>query len=196
MDHNRCNRPLGISEYGAGGNEFQHEEKPKKPVFNGQWHPEEYQTLCHEAFLKDINKRDYLWATFVWNMFDFGSDGRNEGGRPGRNDKGLVSFDRKIKKDSYYLYQSNWSIHPMIHIAEARNPKRKSRKTDIRVYTNCKSVTLYLNGREIKTLYEIGCKQKGVFLFRNVRLQKGENKITAKTNSKTGKLEYSAVFEY
>ncbi|MDE5985478.1 MAG: hypothetical protein K2H13_09520 [Eubacterium sp.] len=196
MDRNRCDRPLGISEYGAGGNEFQHEEKPRKPKFNGQWHPEEYQTLCHEAFLKDINKRPYLWATFVWNMFDFGSDGRNEGSRPGRNDKGLVSFDRKIKKDSYYLYQSNWSIHPMIHIAEARNTKRKKRKTDIRVYSNCQSVTLNLNDSEIKTIHANECKQKGVFIFKNIRLQKGKNEVTATAVINKTSIVCTANFEY
>lgn len=193
MDRSRCERPLGISEYGAGGNEFQHEEKPRKPKFNGQWHPEEYQTMCHEAFLKDINKRQYLWATFVWNMFDFGSDGRNEGSRPGRNDKGLVSFDRKIKKDSYYLYQSNWSIHPMVHIAEARNSKRRKRSTAIKVYSNCKNVTLSLNGQEIKRISADECRQKGIFIFKHIRLKNGKNQITATTN--TG-CTCNAEFEY
>lgn len=193
MDRNRCKRPLGISEYGAGGNEFQHEEKPRKPKFNGQWHPEEYQTLCHEAFLKDINKRSYLWATFVWNMFDFGSDGRSEGARPGRNDKGLVSFDRKIKKDSYYLYQSNWSIHPMVQIAETRNPKRKKKKTTIKVYSNCNSVTLSVNDNEIKTMHSNECTQKGIFIFKNIRLQKGKNKVTAKAADNCNS---TANFEY
>lgn len=195
MDRSRCDRPLGISEYGAGGNEFQHEEKPKRPKFNGSWHPEEYQTLCHEAFLKDINKRQYLWATFVWNMFDFGSDGRNEGSRPGRNDKGLVSFDRKIKKDSYYLYQSNWSIHPMVQIAETRNPKRKKRKTTIKVYSNCQSVTLNLNDSKIKTIHSNECKQKGVFIFKNIHLQKGKNTVTANAVNNNTNLICTANFE-
>lgn len=193
MDMNRCERPLAISEYGAGGNEFQHQECPRKPKFDGQWHPEEYQTLCHEAFLKDINKRSYLWATFVWNMFDFGSDGRNEGNRPGRNDKGLVSFDRKIKKDSYYLYQSNWSHQPMVHIAEKRNNKRKRKHTKIKVYSNCSSVTLTLNGKDIKCIDKSACKQKGIFVFKKIHLKSGKNIIFARTDSG---LESSAEFEY
>lgn len=193
MDRNRSKRPLGISEYGAGGNEFQHEEKPRKPKFDGQWHPEEYQTLCHEAFLKDINKRPYLWATFVWNMFDFGSDGRNEGNRPGRNDKGMVSFNRRIKKDSYYLYQSNWSIHPMVQIAESRNPKRKKKHTDIKVYSNCRSITLSINEQKVKSLSAEQCRQKGIFVFRHIKLQKGKNLIIAKTD--TGCI-CNAEFEY
>lgn len=193
MDMNRCERPLAISEYGAGGNEFQHQERPRKPKFDGQWHPEEYQTLCHEAFLKDINKRSYLWATFVWNMFDFGSDGRNEGNRPGRNDKGLVSFDRKIKKDSYYLYQSNWSHQPMVHIAEKRNNKRKRKHTKIKVYSNCSSITLTLNGKDIKCIDKSACKQKGIFVFKKIHLKSGKNIIFARTDSG---LESSAEFEY
>ena len=103
MDKNRFERPTGISEYGTGGNHNQHQLKPKRPKHNGQWHPEEYQSLSHEAFLKSIDERKYLWCTYVWNMFDFGSDGRNEGNRPGMNDKGLVSFDRKIKKEKPFL---------------------------------------------------------------------------------------------
>lgn len=193
MDKNRCERPIAISEYGAGGNEFQHQENPGRPKFNGQWHPEEYQTLCHEAFLKEINKRQYLWATFVWNMFDFGSDGRNEGNRPGRNDKGLVSFDRKIKKDSYYLYQSNWSAHPMVHITEKRNPQRKKKRTTIKVYSNCESITLTVNNQTVKCISKSECRQKGIFVFRNICLQKGKNLIIAETENG---IKNSAEFQF
>lgn len=178
MDKNRCDRPIGISEYGAGGNHTQHEEKPKKPQHDGQWHPEEYQTLCHEAFLKSINDRPYLWATFVWNMFDFGSDGRNEGAHPGMNDKGLVSFDRTVKKDSYFVYQSNWSKHPMVQIGEARNTQRKKHRSKMKVYSNCESVTLYRNGKKLKTAEADRCRQKGIFVF-SVKWQKGENTLRA-----------------
>lgn len=176
--HNRIKRPVAISEYGAGGNFLQHCERPKKVRHDGQFHPEEYQTKCHEAFLNAINKRPYLWATFVWNMFDFGSDGRNEGDRPGMNDKGLVSFDRKVKKDSFFLYQSNWSKFPMIHIAESRNTERTHRRAEIHVYSNCENVTLYINGAEIKTIPSDRNRQKGVFVFK-AKLQKGENNIRA-----------------
>ena len=178
MDRNRCNRPTGISEYGAGGNYLQHEIKPKKPKHNGQWHPEEYQTISHEAFLKSINERSYLWCTFVWNMFDFGSDGRNEGNRPGMNDKGLVSFDRKVKKDSYFLYQSNWSENPMVHITGKRLTERRKR-TEIKIYSNCEAVTLYVNDVKIKTI-EASCnRQKGIFIFKSVKLIRTKNAIKA-----------------
>ncbi len=111
-------------------------------------------------------------------MFDFGSDGRNEGNRPGMNDKGLVSFDRKVKKDSYFLYQSNWSESPMVHITGKRLTERRSR-TEIKVYSNCSSVTLYVNEIKIKTIDAKQCKQKGIFIFKSVKLMKTENTIKA-----------------
>lgn len=193
MDKNRFNRPTGISEYGAGGNYRQHELKPKHPKHDGQWHPEEYQTISHEAFLKSINERDYLWCTYVWNMFDFGSDGRNEGSRPGMNDKGLVSFDRKVKKDSYYLYQCAWSSTPMVHITGKRLENRK-KKTFFKIYSNGSAVTLFVNGKENNTLHAEQCKQKGIFIFKSVKLDKGENeiKVTAECGSK--KTEDNAIF--
>lgn len=193
MDRNRFERPTGISEYGAGGNYNQHELKPKHPKHDGQWHPEEYQTISHEAFLKSINNRNYLWCTYVWNMFDFGSDGRNEGDRPGMNDKGLVSFDRKVKKDSYYLYQSNWSINPMVHITSKRLEKRK-RKTFFKIYSNCSAVTLFVNGKALKTISAESCAQKGIFLFKNVKLQNGENEIKAIGQLNGKEFEDSAEF--
>lgn len=193
MDKNRFNRPTGISEYGAGGNHNQHKLKPKRPKHNGQWHPEEYQTISHEAFLKSIEKRKYLWCTYVWNMFDFGSDGRNEGGRPGMNDKGLVSFDRKTKKDSYYLYQSNWSKNPMVHITSKRLEARK-RKTFFKVYSNGSTVTLYINGRKFKTISSESCRQKGIFIFKAVKLSKGRNEIKAIADCSGREIADTAVF--
>lgn len=191
IDKNREARPMGISEYGAGGNHTQHQEKPRRVKHDGQWHPEEYQTLCHEAFLKSIDERPYLWATFVWNMFDFGSDGRNEGAHPGMNDKGLVSFDRKTKKDSYYVYQSAWSKHPMVQIGEARNTERKKRRTKLKVYSTCEKVTLYNNGMRIKALTADSCKQKGIFVYK-LKLQKGKNELYAEA-VRNGKIYKSEV---
>lgn len=195
MDKNRCDRPIGISEYGAGGNYKQHEERPKRIKHDGQWHPEEYQTLCHEAFLKSIDERPYLWATFVWNMFDFGSDGRNEGARPGMNDKGLVSFDRKVKKDSYFLYQSNWSKHPMVQIGESRYTERKKHRSKLKVYSNCESVTLYNNGKKLATKFCTDCSQKGIFVFR-IKWHKGRNSVYAEAvkDGRTYKSEVEFIY--
>lgn len=195
MDKSRPkDRPLGISEYGAGGNPAQHERNPKRPKHDGDWHPEEYQTASHEAFLKDINKRPYLWCTFVWNMFDFGSDGRNEGAQPGRNDKGLVTFDRAIKKDSYYVYQSNWYEFPMLQIAERRFKERKRKKQTFKVYSNCDSVELFLNGQSLGVRRQEKNGQKGVFLWKNQRLQKGMNRVRAVAKGQGEELEQESVF--
>lgn len=195
LDKYTCDRPMAISEYGAGGNHLQHDERPKKPQHDGQFHPEEYQTLCHEAFIKQIDKRPQLWATFVWNMFDFGSDGRMEGNRPGMNDKGLVSFDRKTKKDSYYVYQSAWSKHPMVQIGQARNTERKHLYTTIKVYSNCEGVTLYNNDKKIKTKSSSSCSQKGIYKF-FVKLNKGKNDLVAKATSNGKEYESKALFKF
>lgn len=179
MDKNRdFNRPTGISEYGAGGSWNQHRLKPRKPKHDGQWHPVEYQALCHEAFIKAIKERPYLWCTYVWNMFDFGSDGRNEGGRPGMNNKGLVSFDRKVKKDSYYLYQAYWSKNAMVHITSKTIDIRK-KKTFIKIYSNCDRVALYINDKLYKEIKAEQNKQDCIFIFKSVKLKKGENTVTA-----------------
>lgn len=194
LDKNRdFGRPTGISEYGAGGNLSQHKLKPRKPKHDGQWHPVEYQSLCHEAFINAINERPYLWCTYVWNMFDFGSDGRNEGGRPGMNDKGLVSFDRKIKKDSYYLYQAYWSKNAMIHITSKAIDTRK-RKTFIKIYSNCKCVSLYINDKLYREIKAEQNKQDCIFIFKSVKLQKGTNKIKAVGFSNNSQYTDSAFF--
>lgn len=180
MDKMRAGRqPMGISEYGAGGNHLQHERRPRKPRHNGQWHPEEYQTLCHEAFMKRIEERPYLWCTFVWNLFDFGSDGRNEGDHPGMNDKGLVSFDRKVKKDAYYMYQASWSKTPMVHIAESRFTPRPQKKADLKIYSNLEQVDIYLNGKHLGTKRQQDNRQRCIFVFKNKRLAPGKNEIRA-----------------
>lgn len=179
LDKMRTNRPLGLSEYGAGGNHLQHQRRPRKPRHDGQWHPEEYQTLCHEAFIEQIEKRPYLWCTFVWNLFDFGSDGRNEGARPGMNDKGLVSFDRTVKKDAYYAYQAAWSSDPVLHIAESRFTPRAKKKADIKVYSNLERVELFLNGNPVGLKLRKDNRRPTVFLWKNKRLSLGENTIRA-----------------
>lgn len=194
LDKNRdFGRPTGISEYGAGGNRNQHRLKPRKPKHDGQWHPVEYQALCHEAFIKAINERPYLWCTYVWNMFDFGSDGRNEGGRPGMNDKGLVSFDRKVKKDSYYLYQAYWSKNAMIHITSKAIDTRK-RKTFIKIYSNCDCVALYINDKLYKKIKAEQNQQDCIFIFKSVKLKKGRNAIKAVGISGNKEYTDSAVF--
>ncbi len=132
---------IGVSEYGAGSGLSLHSLAPTEGD-----HTEEYQNLFHEAHWLAMKTRPFLWSKFVWNMFDFAADARNEGDTPGRNDKGLVSFDRRIKKDAYFWYKANWSTAPMVYITSRRFTQRTSRSTPIKVYANCDSVELRING--------------------------------------------------
>ena len=154
------NRCLGYSEYGCEGMPNLHSSHPRRGD-----HTEEYQAIYHEYMLKCFKKRPFMWANHVWNMFDFAADARNQGGEPGMNHKGLVTFDRKIRKDSFYLYKAHWNSEPMVHIAGKRYVNRPERETTVKVYTNQPSVTLYANGEEIGTR---SCKCRGgkVFTFR------------------------------
>lgn len=177
---NVSDRPMGVSEYGAGANPYQHEDDPQymSSPNTSQWHPEEYQNKLHEGYIRDINDRDWLWGTFVWNMFDFASDTfRNEGSMPGLNNKGLVSHDRTLKKDAFYLYKANWNVTERFsYISSRRYVERENKDTYLKIYSNCDEVTVYLNGQEIGTLSNDG---DGIFLFENVRLLSGENTVRA-----------------
>lgn len=131
----------------------------------------------HEQALEYINKHDCLWATFVWVLFDFAVDSRNEGGQIALNDKGLVTGDRKIRKDSFYLYKANWNkTEPFTHITSSRYARRDSAETYIKVYSNCDSVTLFVNGVSVG---EMDNRGNGVFVACNITLEKGENSIRA-----------------
>ena len=138
-------KPLAISEYGAGASVLEQEDPPRRPKTNSAWHPEQYQALYHEAAWRQL--RDLpLWATFAWAGFDFPSDGRNEGDHAGINDKGLVTYDRKVKKDAYFWYQANWTEKPMVYITSRRYAVRGAAGADIEIYSNQPSVSLRLNG--------------------------------------------------
>lgn len=163
--------PIGLSEYGAEGMINLHSSHPKR--FDDT---EEYQCIYHEKMLKDITKRKYIWSTFVWNMFDFASEGRNTGGEEGINHKGLITFDRKIKKDSFYLYKAYWSKEPFIHICSKRYINRKERKTLIKIYSNLNELMIYKNDTYIKTI-----KGNKVFKFK-LKLD-AINNITVKSGS-------------
>ena len=120
------NTKIGLSEYGGGANTNQHvgqfvpEEDPR-PTSRGPWHPEEKQTAIHQSTLKMITERDFIWGSFVWNMFDFGSNIQRAGGLNHLNDKGLVTYDRKTKKDAFFLYKANWNkAEKTTHLCSAR----------------------------------------------------------------------------
>ena len=138
-------RCIGYSEYGAEGMPNLHSSHPKIGD-----NSEEYQAHYHEFLLRCFARHPYLWATHVWNMFDFASDGRDQGGEPGRNHKGLVTIDRKIKKDSFYLYKAYWSDEPFVHIASKRYVNRIDKKATITVYSNQKHLTFIHNGKVIE----------------------------------------------
>lgn len=159
---------IGISEYGCEGIINWHSNTPQCKDYT-----EEYQALYHEHMAQVFEDRPWVWASHVWNMFDFGCAARNEGGVSGRNNKGLVTMDRKTKKDSYFVYQAYWTQTPMIHIAGRRHAQRAGETTEIKVYSNQDTVVLYVNGKEVgqQTAHR-------VFKF-NVALNEGFNTIVA-----------------
>lgn len=133
-------RVIGFSEYGADANPAFQSAQPEKGDYS-----EGYQCLYHEHLLNCIENRPYLWASHVWNLFDFAADGRDEGGKKGENQKGLVTFDRKIKKDAFYLYKAVWNKEPFVHLCGRRYVERVEEKTEIKVYSNQKEVHLYVD---------------------------------------------------
>ncbi len=149
-------RVIGLSEYGADANPAYQNGAPEK----GDW-SEPYQAVYHEHMLKMWAQRPYIWAMHCWNMFDFAADGRDEGGKPGQNQKGLVTFDRKTKKDAFYLYKAYLSHRPFVHLCGRRYVNRTEEVTEIKVYSNQPQVTLLVDDREVET--QTGDK---VFRFR------------------------------
>jgi beta-galactosidase len=165
-----------ISEYGAGANPFQHEENCRQPQdTTGQWHPEEWQNVVHEKALAAIQERPFIWGSFIWNMFDFVSAGRNEGGVMCRNDKGLVTSDRSLKKDAFYFYKANWSDQPVLYITSRRFTERSGNATDVKVYSNAEQVGLAVNGKQIGKPARAGDR---VFVWKDVPLSSGANRFT------------------
>lgn len=138
------NEVIGLSEYGADANPAYQSPNPER----GDW-TESYQAVYHEHMLKMWQERPYIWAMYCWNMFDFGADGRNEGGKPGQNQKGLVTFDRKIRKDAFYIYKAYLSDEPFVHLCGRRYVNRAESETEIKVYTNQPKVTLLVDGQSI-----------------------------------------------
>ena len=138
-------RCLGYSEYGCEGMPNLHSSKPHRGD-----HTEEYQAVYHEYMLECFERNPYLWATHVWNMFDFAADARDQGGEPGMNHKGLVTFDRKVKKDSFYLYKAYWSSEPFVHLCGSRYVDRPEQETIIKVYSNQPEVALWCDGRLVE----------------------------------------------
>ncbi|MDE7133710.1 MAG: glycoside hydrolase family 2 protein, partial [Rikenellaceae bacterium] len=165
---------IAVSEYGAGASIYHQQDSLVQTVPGSRWHPENWQTEYHIRNWQIIDERPYVWGSFVWNMFDFGAAHRTEGDRPGINDKGLVTHDRKIKKDAYYFYRANWNPEPMVYIAGRRNVNRVKPLADVQVFSNMEEVALYVNGRMCGKMKPDSIN---VCLFREVSLEKGVNYI-------------------
>jgi beta-galactosidase len=178
-------QPLGVSEYGAGAALSQQTDNPLGGLvgsmdMHGRSHvvyqPEGYANYVHEQIYAALAKRDYLWGSFVWSMFDFGSGTRHEGDIGGTNTKGLVSFDRATRKDPFYFYQANWSDTPVAWITGRRYVERAYRVTDVRVYSNADTLKLSLNGREIGQRHAAECPMR-TCVFERVVLDEGANRL-------------------
>jgi beta-galactosidase len=180
-----------VSEYGAGANVTHHEQNPKQPEPSSQWHPEEWQAEVHETAWAAIKARPFVWGSFVWNMFDFAVSTRNEGAVPGRNDKGLATYDRKTRKDAFYFYKANWSEEPVLYIASRRFTERTNAVTDVKIYSNANKVELLLNG---KSQGWRGNGTNGVFIWKDAKLKRGENHIEVRAERNGQKLNDSCVW--
>jgi beta-galactosidase len=168
------NKAIGISEYGCEALNW-HTSEPEQGDYT-----EEYQAYYHEELIKQISKRPYLWATHVWNMFDFAADARAEGGENGMNHKGLVTFDRKYKKDSFYAYKAWLSDEPLVHICGKRYVERVEPVTKVTVYSNQPQVELFVNGESL------GKQTKGEYPFFYFEVpNNGESKLIAKAGDCT-----------
>ncbi len=165
-------RAIGLSEYGAEALNW-HSPSPEQGDYT-----EEYQALFHEEVIKQLAKRPYIWATHVWNMFDFAADARAEGGENGMNHKGLVTFDRKYKKDAFYAYKAWLSDEPFVHICSKRYIERTEEKTEVKVYTNVAPVELFVNGKSV------GVQERKEFPFYKFTIDNtGESNIVAKAGN-------------
>ena len=169
--------PLSISEYGAGAALTQHSEDPlATPIAShGRPHPEEYQELYHEAAWETLKARPYVWGVFIWNMFDFASDSRNEGDSTDINDKGMVSYDRTVAKDAFYFYRANWNPQPTLHLVGRRFTERQQAVIDVKAYSNAAQAHLWVNDHDLGTTTCTG----GICLWHGVQLAKGTNDVRA-----------------
>ena len=169
--------PMSVSEFGAGGALTQHSDNALGGKINafGRPHPEEYQSWVHEESWRVLNARPYLWASWLWNMFDFASDFRVEGDAIDLNDKGLVTYDRKTRKDAFYFYKANWSSEPVVHINGRRYVNRAYPVMDVRVYSNAETASLKVGDTDLGMR---PCPER-VCVWQNVPLKPGTNSLVA-----------------
>ena len=178
---NHPDRVIGLSEFGADANPAYQSARPER----GDW-SESYQAVYHEHMLKMWSERPYIWAMHVWNGFDFGADGRGEGGKPGQNQKGLVTFDRKTKKDAYFIYKAYLSSDPFVHLCGRRYAHRAESETEIKVYSNQPRVTLYVDGKKFAA-------QDGDKIFKFTVPLSGTHEIKAEASNCTDSMTITKV---
>lgn len=179
--------PLGVSEYGAENIVKWHSAAPMNHDYT-----EEYASYYHHEMLKTFAARPYLWSTHVWNCFDFAADARNEGGVVGRNNKGLITYDRKLKKDAFFIYKAYWNPEPMVYVAGRRFADRAPEERNVTVYTNCYEVTLVVNGVEVETKTAVD----HAVVFESVALNDGANTVTAKAGELEDTITLNGVAEH
>lgn len=183
---------IAISEYGAGASIYHQQDSVKRGIASGWWHPENYQTYYHIGNWKALAERPFVWGSFIWNLFDFGAAHRVEGDRPGINDKGLVTFDRKVKKDAFYFYKANWNTEePFVYITNRRHRDRSLAVTDIMIFSNQPEVELFVNG---KSLGRQKPDEYATFKWKGVALQDGENTIEARSTQKKNPVNDKVVW--
>lgn len=170
--------PLGISEYGVDCAVWLHSETPLVKDYS-----EEFQALFHETVYPIVESKEYLWGSFIWNFCDFSSSRRDEGGQKFVNAKGLVTYDRKIKKDAFYYYKAKWSLEPFLHIREKRFVKRCRESIDVKIYTNLPEATI--EGPQ-GTRLTVRADGNGTVVFTGMALKPGENvfTVTAETGGR------------
>ncbi len=174
---------IGLTEYGADAVINLQSPKPQKGDYT-----EGYQALYHEHMLEMFSTRPYIWGTYCWNMFEFAAAGRDEAGDPGKNHKGLITFDRKQKKDAYYIYKAWWSDEPFVHLCGRRYHDRIEEKTEIKVYSNQSKVTLFVDGKETET-------KKGQHVFKFEVPICARHSIKAVSGDLTDEMEIEKVKE-
>jgi len=173
MRREHPNLRFGVSEYGAEACVAQQQQNPGQPDPLGHFFPEQYQALFHEKSWAELERRPFLWCAFVWNLGDFSWSAADRGDQPFMNHKGLVSWDRKVKKDAFYFYQANWSGEPVLYITSRRDVRRTEPQTDVKAYSNCEQVWLRINGADQGP----ATSENRVYVWPGAALQEGKNLI-------------------